>query len=156
MWPTMCTHRYELQQRTRVQLLNQSFPVAQGYSLFLYAAEHGHRGPNSPHRMLILSAAQSTLSPGSTTARATEANRTNRIRLDHFCLLTKRRVRVRTRRSGYYSCTFLIGASKVTTRPYYNTFARPRALKLGERLLLHPWAVPVASYRALGPSGAQK
>lgn len=31
------------------------------------------------------------------------------------------------------------------------------ALELGGPLrLLHPWAVPVASYRALGPSGARK
>ena len=52
--------------------------------------------------------------------------------------------------------SILIGASKVTTPPYYNTSARPWALKLGGRLLLHPWAVPVASYRALGPSGARK
>jgi hypothetical protein len=42
----------------------------------------------------------------------------------------------------------VIDAPKVTTPPYYNTWtsARPRALKLGGRLLLHPWAVPVASY----------
>jgi hypothetical protein len=49
-----------------------------------------------------------------------------------------------------------IDASKVTTPPYYNTSVHPWALKLGGRLLLHPWAVPVASYRALGPSGARK
>jgi hypothetical protein len=42
------------------------------------------------------------------------------------------------------------------TPPYYNTSVHPWALGLGGRLLLHPWAVPVASYRAPGPSGARK
>jgi hypothetical protein len=57
---------------------------------------------------------------------------------------------------GVLRFRILIDASKVTTPPYYNTSIRLWVLKLGGRLLLHPWAVPVASYWALGPSGARK